>query len=96
MHHTINIQSYIDVITNSSTEVWQIATEQSVTMIKDVFNAVLEYAGSRDTADDLFDFELRSDSVLIIPKYKDDGNAEIFLRVNQINDLFEHDGEYNG
>lgn len=90
MQHSIRIQSYVDVITNSSTEVWQIASEESVRRIK----AILKVSGSEKTADDLFTFALRSDSVMIVPKNCED--AETFIQLNLINDLFDYDGEYNG
>jgi hypothetical protein len=94
MQHSIRIQSYVDVITNSSTEVWQIASEESVRRIKEVINAILKVSGSEKTADDLFTFALRSDSVMIVPKNCED--AETFMQLNLINDLFDYDGEYNG
>lgn len=49
----IIIQSYIDLITNSSTSVFQWAN--SVSGVKEIINAVLKSAGSDLTCDDLFD-----------------------------------------
>lgn len=56
---TIYVHSYIDVITNSSTECYVGANEGSVDYIKEVINGVLETAGVKDKkADDLFDIKL--------------------------------------
>ena len=52
----IIIQSYIDLITNSSTSVFQYAN--NIEGVKDIINAVLEASGSNLTCDDLFNIEL--------------------------------------
>ena len=52
----IIIQSYIDLITNSSTSVFQWA--YNIEGVKDIINAVLEASGSNLTCDDLFNIEL--------------------------------------
>ena len=52
----IIIQSYIDLITNSSTSVFQYA--HNIEGVKDIINAVLEASGSNLTCDDLFNIEL--------------------------------------
>lgn len=49
----IIIQSYIDLITNSSTSVFQWAN--NIDGVKEIINAVLKSAGSDLTCDDLFD-----------------------------------------
>lgn len=51
----IIIQSYIDLITNSSTSVFQYA--DNIKGVKDIINAVLEASGSNLTCDDLFNIE---------------------------------------
>ncbi|MGM9530641.1 hypothetical protein, partial [Intestinibacter sp.] len=52
----IIIQSYIDLITNSSTSVFQWAN--SVKGVKDIINAILKSAGSDLTCDDLFNITI--------------------------------------
>ena len=52
----IVVQSYIDLITNSSTSVFQWAS--NVEGVKDIINAVLEASGSNLTCDDLFDINI--------------------------------------
>ena len=46
------IQSYVDLITNSSTSVFTWATSPEA--VKEIINAVLKSAGSDLTCDDLF------------------------------------------
>lgn len=55
----IIIQSYIDLITNSSTSVFQCAN--NIEGVKDIINAVLKVSGSNLTCDDLFNIELHYD-----------------------------------
>lgn len=55
----IIIQSYIDLITNSSTSVFQWA--DNVEGVKDIINAVLKASGSNLTYDDLFNIESHYD-----------------------------------
>ena len=52
----IIIQSYIDLITNSSTSVFQYAN--NIEGVKDIINAVLKASGSNLSCDDLFNIEL--------------------------------------
>ena len=51
----IIIQSYIDLITNSSTSVFQWA--YNIEGVKDIINAVLKASGSNLSCDDLFNVE---------------------------------------
>lgn len=46
------IQSLIDVITNSSTSIYQIASKSSIDYIKTVINGILIAVGSDKKADD--------------------------------------------
>lgn len=55
----IIIQSYIDLITNSSTSVFQYAN--NIEGVKDIINAVLKSAGSDLTCDDLFNIAVHYD-----------------------------------
>ena len=54
----IPIHSFVDVITNSSTELYVEATEQTVTVAKNILAAVLKATGSTQTVDELFDVTL--------------------------------------
>lgn len=54
----INVHSFIDVITNSSTEIYVQAGENTINTIKELVNILLKETESTKTADDLFTFEL--------------------------------------
>jgi len=56
---TIPIHSFVDLITNSSTEIYVNATEGTLTSIKALVNNILKLSGGLHMADDLFTFELR-------------------------------------
>lgn len=55
----MKIQSYIDVITNSSTTVFTFA--DNIEGVKKIINGVLKVAGSKYTCDDLFDITVEYD-----------------------------------
>ena len=55
---TIPIHSFVDVITNSSSEVFVTANEKTVEVVKEIINVYLKDAGYAETADQLFDIEL--------------------------------------
>lgn len=53
----IQIQSFIDLITNSSTETFTILSDNAQAVIYDIVNSILKVAGSNKSFDDLFDYE---------------------------------------
>lgn len=54
MKLTIPIHSFVDLITNSSTEIYIQSTDKTVDMVKNLVNAILDASGSTYTCDDLF------------------------------------------
>lgn len=50
----IPVHSFVDLITNSSSEIFTSATEATVQTVKDIIAGILKTAGSKKTADDLF------------------------------------------
>lgn len=52
----INIHSFIDLITNSSSEMFITATGKTEKTVKEIIDNVLKLSGSKLTADDLFEF----------------------------------------
>lgn len=48
------LQSLNDVVTNSSMEVYQEATQYTVDAVKDIINVILKIEGSDKSCDDLF------------------------------------------
>jgi hypothetical protein len=59
----VNVHSIIDVITNSSTEIFSGAKSQATEVAKELINKILSEGGSDKTADDLFTFETVSQDV---------------------------------
>lgn len=91
------IQSFTDVITNSSTEIYTVCTEYTLDRLKDIVNSILKIADSTLTADDLFTFELDKESdeysvyydrgYKVIPKKENYTEAAKYL--SNIMDIFE-------
>lgn len=58
---TIKIHSFIDIITNSSTEIFIQATNATIKNIKSLIDSVLVISGSTMKCDDIFDISLKSE-----------------------------------
>ena len=56
--YTLKIHSFVDLITNSSTEIYIGANERTITTIKELINNILKIGGSTLTSDDLFELSL--------------------------------------
>lgn len=74
--YIIKIHSFVDVITNSSTEIYIQATERTIEQIKVLINSILELGNSKVTCNDLFEISLEEMS----EKY-DDEHYDISLVV---------------
>jgi hypothetical protein len=61
MNLKLNLHSVIDLITNSSTEMFVTATEDSVDIVKQFINKILTDAGSDKIADDIVTVRLFMD-----------------------------------
>ena len=59
---TINIHSFIDIITNSSTEIFIQATEQTVKNLKSLIDSILAIGGSTLKCNDVFEMKLKKDN----------------------------------
>jgi len=57
----INVHSFIDVITNSSTEIYVSVGTNTVNFIKNIIDTTLKMAKSDLRSDDLFIFDIESD-----------------------------------
>lgn len=60
----MKIQSINDVITNSSTEIYQEATEYTVKAVKEIINVILKIGGSDKSCDDLFTVSINYENML--------------------------------
>ena len=59
---TLKIHSFIDIITNSSTEIFIQATDQTVKNIKTLIDSILAIGGSTLKCNDVFDLKLKSEN----------------------------------
>ena len=103
------LQSLNDVVTNSSMEVYQEATQYTVNAVRDIINVILKISGSDKSCDDLFtisinyedmldsyfdcDWRYPSTEVSIVPK-GEASPADVTI-LNKINDLFNVEACYN-
>ncbi len=67
----ISVHSFVDVITNSSSEIFVTANEKTVALVKELINFHLKDAHYAETADELFDVKL------VFKGYDDNTGAEI-------------------
>lgn len=58
------LQSLNDVVTNSSMEVYQEATQYTVDVVKDIINVILKIGGSDKSCDDLFTVSINYSDML--------------------------------
>lgn len=58
------LQSFNDIVTNSSMEVYQEATDYTVSSIKKIIDTILKIAQSDKKCDDLFDVFINYDDML--------------------------------
>lgn len=65
----INVHSLVDLITNSSSEIFVCANNKSVETIKQLIDAILILGDSKLKCDDLFDINLIVDQINIEDKY---------------------------
>lgn len=75
----MKIHSIVDVITNSSTEIFSLPHKGTVNIIKDMINEILKEVGSDKTADDLFDIKI------LVPDYDSDDPYENYIEATDDN-----------
>ena len=77
----ITIHSFVDVITNSSTEVYIHADGGTVSAVKELVDNILDGAGSTYRFDDLFVIELRRNGIIVTPK--SDGDVPNLSKITE-------------
>ena len=97
---TIKIQSFIDIITNSSTEIYIQAGDFTIKGIKEIINTFLRFSNCKDyNADDLFEFEIVSDCgqsyCELIPKIQDQEIKNLAILLSNLHNLFDIDAIYD-
>lgn len=82
------IKSFIDVITNSSTEVFAIYNDKSMEKVKELFNAIFSLSNKNLTFDDIFDVEYSADDDRLVDYYDEyltaNNLAEELLQWNKL------------
>lgn len=76
MEMKIKMHSLIDVITNSSTEIFITMGSKSVEGMFEIFNEVLKIAGSDKKAEELFDIKIEQDWDYIVDRFIDNDEFE--------------------
>jgi putative lipoic acid-binding regulatory protein len=103
--YIIKIHSFVDLITNSSTEIYVAAGEHTVKAVKEIINNILLIGGSKLIADDLFEISLSNSdvgeysSVELNVKAKDQKSPDALTAAKLLSDLtglFSIEAQYNG
>lgn len=87
------LQSFNDIVTNSSMEVYQEATDYTVNSIKEIIDTILKIAQSDKKCDDLFDVFIDYDEMLeeyfeeIEDSCKDEGLKHLIDEISEDRDL---------
>lgn len=105
--YSFKFHSFVDLITNSSTEIYIKATDHTIASVKSMIDHLCKMVGSDKRADDLFEFSLEEQEgeddyykkVDMVVKCRDeaseDGKAAANL-LSQLAELFSMSAEYNG
>lgn len=92
------LQSLNDVVTNSSMEVYQLATQYTVNAVKDIINVILKIGGSDKSCDDLFTVSIDYSDML--EDYfercigNDDIDEEYRGMIEEVRNRKDEDGHY--
>lgn len=108
----IPFHSFVDVITNSSTQIYVQAGDNTIKALKELIDNILKSGNSQATADDLFEFSLapldeyqqkREDSgeyyskALIIKSKQGTESSEAAAKVlSDLTNLFNIEANYDG
>ena len=108
---TLHIHSFVDIITNSSSEIYVEATENTIKNVKTLVDSLLAIGGSSLKSDDLFELSLLdpngdenssySDDYptvdLVVKAKTIDKNAIIAAKIlSSLTDIFNIECSYNG
>lgn len=81
----LNIHSVVDLITNSSTELYVVAHGKTISILKDIINDVLAMGESKLKCDDIFDITFRERN----------RRQELYNEIDEIYDPEDRDVEYD-
>lgn len=92
----IKIHSFVDLITNSSTEIYIQADEKTVEAVRGLVNSLLTLGGGAHQADDLFTFglETKEDGVYVkVAPKEENGDSIVAAKIlSNLTSLFYIDG----
>jgi len=97
----IKVHSIVDLITNSSTEIYVYAGDYTLKSVKELIDSLLEIGGSIKKADDLFTFELSEEndstrSLIVKAINEDELTIKVAKTLSNLTDMFDIDAYYNG
>lgn len=84
MKQIIPVHSFVDLITNSSSEIFVSADQDTVNAVKKLVNTLLTAGGGKLTADDLFTFKLAGNDLDVTAK---DTSPDIVLAAQTLGNL---------
>ena len=90
------LQSLNDVVTNSSMEVYQLATQYTVNAVKDIINVILKIGGSDKSCDDLFTVSIDYSDMLedYFEHCIDNEDEEYRGMIEEVRNRKDEDGHY--
>ena len=100
MYHVVEIQSFSDIITNSSTEIFQFAN--NIEDVKELITSILKASDSKLNCDDLFTVESHYDIDIIeledeyfsfADLYKDDPKVVELVKATEGKDRYSYEYE---
>ena len=94
--YILKIHSMVDLITNSSSEVFVSADQSTIDGVKDIVNNLLKIGGSTLTFDDLFRAEIDSDGITVTVINDSPEAQKVAGLLSNLTGLFSIDATYNG
>jgi len=91
----IPVHSFVDLITNSSSEIFVSADQNTLNAIEALVQNILIAGGSTAKASDLFTFELSDNTVIINSKVESDESHAAAARLSSLVGLFDVSARYN-
>lgn len=87
------LQSLNDVVTNSSMEVYQEATQYTVNAVRDIINVILKISGSDKSCDDLFTISINYEDMLD-SYFRSDIDEEYLGMIEEVRNRKDDNGHF--
>jgi hypothetical protein len=92
----IKIHSFVQLITNSSSEIFVSADDSTISGVKEIVNNLLKIGGSTLTFDDLFRVEIDSNGITVTVINDSVEAKRVAELLSDLTGLFSIDVTYNG